>query len=191
MYSLSTRFNIILYNMMAGMVLMGALNYFHGYYGSHIIKDTQFEMTNMNMFINDRYYDEHVSEFQFDLKADLSGLFNWNTNVIFLSVICEFEYEEGKRNQIVVWDQRIMREMTQFYKLDLQDEWIEYYFTDIHKSLKGKNVKVYLRWEQMTTIGPYYMGTHDIGSFVMPSQFKNENKKRAYKPGPSDRVENY
>ena len=43
----------------------------------------------------------------------------------------------------------------------------------------------------MTTIGPYYMGTKDIGTFTMPNNFKNENKKRAYKPGPSDRVENY
>ena len=44
--------------MMAGMVLMGALNFWFGYYGTHIIKDTSFEMTNMNMFINDKYYNE-------------------------------------------------------------------------------------------------------------------------------------
>ena len=191
MYSLSTRFNVVLYNMMAGMVAMGFLNYLSGFYGTHIIKDTHFEMTNMNMFINDKYYNEHVSEFQFDLKADISGLFNWNTNVIFFSVVCEFEHEAGKRNAIVVWDQRILREMTEFYKLDLKDEWIEYYFTDQHKSLKGKDVKVYVRWEQMTVIGPYYSGKMEVGSFTMPSDFKNASKKRSYKPGPSDRVENY
>ena len=104
MYSLSVRFNFILYNMMGGMVLLGALNYLDGYYGSHEIKNAEFEMTSLSMFINDKYYDEHVAEFQFNLKADINGLFNWNTNVIFLSVVCEFESEKGLRNQIVVWD---------------------------------------------------------------------------------------
>jgi hypothetical protein len=147
MYSLSVRFNFILYNMMGGMVFLGALNYLDGYLGSHIIKDAEFEMTNLSMFINDHYYDEHVAEFQFDLKADISGLFNWNTNVIFLSVVCEFESQKGLRNQVVVWDQRIMREMTEFYNLDLKKEWVEYYLTDINRDLKGKKINVYLRWE--------------------------------------------
>ena len=39
------------------------------------------------------------------------------------------------------------------------------------KSLKGKDVKVYLRWEQMTTIGPYYKGAELIGNFKMPEDF--------------------
>ena len=118
-------------------------------------------------------------------------MFNWNTNVCFFSIVCEFEHEKGKRNAIVVWDQRIMRDQTEFYKLDLKDEWIEYYLTDQHKSLKGKEVKVYIRWEQMTTIGPYYNDKKLIGTFTMPDKFQNESKKRSYKPGPSDRVENY
>ena len=61
-----------------------------------------------------------------------------------------------------------MREATEFYKLDLEEEWIEYYLTDMSKGLKGKDVKVYLRWEQMTTIGPYYNGAELVGTFKMP-----------------------
>ena len=172
-------------------MFFGALNYLNCYFGEHTIKNAQFEMTNMNMFVNDKYYNEHVAEFQFDLKADINGLFNWNTNVIFLSVVCEYETKDGMRNQIVVWDQRIMREMTQFYDIDLQGEWVEYYLTDYKKELKGKKVDVYLRWEQMTTIGPYYNAKELIGNFTMPNEFKNEHKKRAYKAGPNNRVENY
>lgn len=98
MYSLSVRFNFILYNMMGGMVFLGALNYFDGFYGEHTIKNAEFEMTNLSMFINDKYYNEHVAEFQFNLKADISGLFNWNTNVIFLSVVCEYPSQGDLRN---------------------------------------------------------------------------------------------
>jgi hypothetical protein len=43
----------------------------------------------------------------------------------------------------------------------------------------------------MTTIGPYYNAKKLIGEFTMPDQFKNESKKRAYKPGPSNRIDNY
>jgi hypothetical protein len=177
---------------MAGcMVFLGFINYLDGYFGTHEIRNAQFEMTNLNMFINDKYYDEQVAEFQFNLKADISDLFNWNTNVIFLSVVCEFETEDRLRNQIVVWDQRIMREMTEFYHLDLKNEWVEYYLTDVKKSLKGKKVNVFLRWEQMTTIGPYYNDKKRIGEFTLPNELKSESKKRAYKAGPSSRIDNY
>ena len=35
MYSLSTRMNVVLYNMMIGMVTMGFLNYLTGRYGTN------------------------------------------------------------------------------------------------------------------------------------------------------------
>ena len=107
------------------------------------------------------------------MKADISDLFNWNTNIIFLAVVCEYETDQSGKNAVTVWDQRILRESTQFYKLDLKDEWVEYYLTDVTQTLKGNNVDVYLRWEQMTTIGPYYSGKVKIGSFKMPEDYQN------------------
>ena len=56
------------------------------------------------MFIHDKYLDEDALSFQFDLKADISDLFNWNTNIIFFSVICEYSTEYSDKNQVVVWD---------------------------------------------------------------------------------------
>jgi hypothetical protein len=40
-----------------------------------------------------------------------------------------------------------MREMKEFYNLNLKDEWIEYYLTDLKRDLKDKKINVYLRWE--------------------------------------------
>ena len=77
----------------------------------------------------------------------MSGVFNWNTNVIFLSIVCEYDSDKSTKNQVVVWDQRIKREMTQFYDFHLKNEWIEYYLTDMTNQLEGKEVDVYLRWE--------------------------------------------
>ena len=84
-----------------------------------------------------------------------------------------------------------MREATEFYKIDLEEEWVEYYLTDITKSLKGKDVKVYLRWEQMTTIGPYYKGAELVGAFKMPDAFHKEQRMRGHAPGPKNRKDNY
>ena len=112
----------------------------------------------MDLFIFDKYYQEDIASFQFNLSADIDGLFNWNTNMIFASVVCTYETEHSAINQVTVWDQRILREATEFRKLNLVNEWVEYYLTDQTASLRGKEVKVFFRWEQMTTIGPYYSG---------------------------------
>ena len=135
MYSLSTRFNVVLYNMMFGMITMGALNYFSGKYDTHEITDHSFKLGTMDLFKYDKFLDEQAASFQFDMKADISDLFNWNTNIIFLSMVCEYETDQSSKNAVTVWDQRIPRESTEFYKLDLKNEWVEYFLTDVSQSL--------------------------------------------------------
>ena len=112
MYNLSNRLNIVLYNMMCTMAFTGLLNFMSGYFGPHDFKDASFTMKHIDVFINDKYIDEHAASFTFDFKADLSGLFNWNTNMIFASIYCEYETEHSKLNKVVIWDQRILRTMT-------------------------------------------------------------------------------
>ena len=64
MYSLSTRMNVVLYNMMIGMVTMGFLNYFTGRYGTnHEISNTFFNLTKVDLFIHDKYLDEDALSF--------------------------------------------------------------------------------------------------------------------------------
>ena len=107
--------NIFGYNMMIGMVVMGAVNFLLCYYGPHTIKDTSFAMKDVRHFVWDKYYDEEIASFQFDLKTDISGLINWNTNIIFTSIVCEFETPASKTNFVTVWDQRIKREETEHH----------------------------------------------------------------------------
>ena len=44
--------------MMFGMCFFGALNFLHAYFGTHEIKNAKFELTNLDMFTKDKYYDE-------------------------------------------------------------------------------------------------------------------------------------
>eukprot|EP00355_Strombidium_rassoulzadegani_P010360 CAMPEP_0168628312 /NCGR_PEP_ID=MMETSP0449_2-20121227/11775_1 /TAXON_ID=1082188 /ORGANISM="Strombidium rassoulzadegani, Strain ras09" /LENGTH=145 /DNA_ID=CAMNT_0008670719 /DNA_START=46 /DNA_END=483 /DNA_ORIENTATION=+ len=144
--------------MLFGLLAASLLNYLSGFYGPHLISDASFKMTKLDQFFHDKIYEEHIASFQFDLKADIRGLFNWNTNIIFLSLVCEFDTKDSSKNAIVVWDQRIARTASEHHLVDLEDEFVEYYLSDYTSSLKGKKVNVYLRWEQMTTVGPYYAG---------------------------------
>ena len=114
----------------------------------------------------------------------------WNTHTIFASLICVFETENSTENSITVWDQRIPRTDTEHWKIELSNEHVEYYLTDMNKSLKDTKVKLYFKGEIMSTIGTYYGEAIEVGSFQAPSKYVGPTK-RAYKPGPSNRVENY
>ncbi len=74
--------------------------------------------------------------------------------------------------------------------LNLEREFVEYYLTDMKKSLKDQEVRVSLRWESMATVGPYFADVVEIGKFTPPRNYMGSSK-RAYKPGPPDRKDNY
>ena len=54
--------------------------------------DISFQMNKIEHFALDRhYFDEDALSFSFDMHADLTKLFTWNTNMVFASIMCEFE----------------------------------------------------------------------------------------------------
>ena len=127
------------------------------------------------------------------MDADLTSLFNWNTNLVFASIVARYESgpkDSGMKNEITLWDKRMLRTEKKDYHLKLTNEWVEYYLTDLNKSLMGNNVEVFLRWEQMSTIGPYYAGDKKIGQMKLPKKYRGA-KQRKYIPGPQGRRGNY
>ncbi|KAK7027323.1 Signal peptidase complex subunit [Paramarasmius palmivorus] len=44
----------------------------------------------------------------FNISADLSPLFNWNTKQLFIYLEADYENTQGVKNQVVIWD-RIVR----------------------------------------------------------------------------------
>ena len=50
-------------------------------------------------------------------------------------------------------------------------------------------MKIYFRWEHMSTIGSYYSGRLLLEELAIPKYHKGTNKP--YMPGPKDRVHNY
>ena len=115
---------------------------------------------------------------------------NWNTHTVFAMLVCEFETETSAKNSVTVWDQRVMRSAPEHHHIKLTKEHVEYYLTDINRELKGTEVKIYLRWEHMSTIGSYFAEMVPLQSFYAPTKYSGSSK-RQFTPGPQNRRLNY
>eukprot|EP00051_Salpingoeca_urceolata_P028138 m.485214 g.485214 ORF g.485214 m.485214 type:complete len:177 (-) comp23704_c0_seq1:35-565(-) len=88
----------------------------------------------------------------FDLNADLTSVFNWNTKQLFLYVMAEYETEKNVFNQVVIWDKIILRgdgnEVIRAQRLR------KYPFFDDGNGLKGNtNVTLSLNWNAIPHAG--------------------------------------
>ena len=166
LYSLSARLNYIVYNVMMILALCGLVNHMTVRYGHHIgLRDgplglqtekINFELRSVDQFLSDRYFKEEALSFTFDLDVDLTPIINWNTHTLFMTLVCEYSTDTSPENSVTVWDQRVSRTATDHHQIKLSNEHVEYYLTDINKELKKTQVKIFLRFEHMSTIGSYY-----------------------------------
>ncbi|KAI0743634.1 signal peptidase subunit [Daedaleopsis nitida] len=53
--------------------------------------------------------DQDFAFLNFNLTADLTPLFNWNTKQLFLYVSAEYETKQGVKNEVVIWDRIVQR----------------------------------------------------------------------------------
>ena len=107
----------------------------------------------------------------FDLKADLEPLFNWNVKQLFLFLTAEYKTKQNNLNQVVVWDKIIVKgEST---KLDLKLSKTKYYLWDDGDGLRGNNnVTLYLTWNIVPNVGslPNVPGTGE-NRIYFPSEY--------------------
>nr|CCA14374.1 signal peptidase complex subunit 3 putative [Albugo laibachii Nc14] len=108
----------------------------------------------------------------FDLKADLSSIFNWNVKQIFLYIIAEFETPQNKLNEVVIWDWIIGKK--EDADLDYDDEMVKYFLASQYDDLRGANVTLRLEWDVMPVCGRLYKGSYHSpkGSFLLPDLYQ-------------------
>ncbi|KAJ1549166.1 Signal peptidase complex subunit [Nowakowskiella sp. JEL0078] len=79
-----------------------------------------------------QYGKKQVARFSFNLDADLSPLYTWNTKQLFVFVVAEYETKTHK-NQITLWDDRITTKKG--CRINLINQPIEYPFTHFSGSV--------------------------------------------------------
>ena len=121
MYSCLGRLNIYVYHCLLILACSGLLNWASVKYGHHVglmpyapgegIPDIKWEVNKFDQIMYDGYFNEDVVSFTFDMDADLTSLFNWNTNLIFTSLVCQYTTgkKDGFKNTITIWDKRMLR----------------------------------------------------------------------------------
>ena len=124
MYSLSGRLNTIAFNTLMYLAVLAGLNFLSSFpFGGLNTRQpkiiTPFTIKDYDAFMMDRYINEDAISFTFDFEADLRPLFNWNTNLIFAYISCQFNTTRTKVNQVTIWDQRVPRDRPEDHIISL------------------------------------------------------------------------
>ncbi|XP_050299884.1 signal peptidase complex subunit 3 isoform X2 [Anthonomus grandis grandis] len=73
----------------------------------------------------------------FDLRTDLTHLFNWNVKQLFLYLTAEYSTQSNALNQVVLWDKIILRKENAV--LDFKNINTKYYFWDDGNGLRRQD----------------------------------------------------
>jgi len=116
----------------------------------------------------------------FDMTADVSGLFTWNTKLIFLYVTAEYKTELNVLNQIVIWDYII--EDVEHAKLTvgrsqtmlLPRHHNEYPLIDQGRGIRNSagNVTLVLNWCTMPIVGIIRRQQASKAEFTFPETWE-------------------
>ncbi|XP_058810154.1 signal peptidase complex subunit 3 isoform X2 [Phymastichus coffea] len=88
----------------------------------------------------------------FNLRTDLTSLFNWNVKQLFLFLIAEYRTNSNNVNQIILWDKIILRD--DHAVLDFKNVNTKYYFWDDGNGLRGnRNITLHLSWNVVPNAG--------------------------------------
>ncbi|KAF8807003.1 signal peptidase 22 kDa subunit [Phlegmacium glaucopus] len=87
----------------------------------------------------------------FNLTADLTPLFNWNTKQLFLYLEAEYDNAKGVKNEVVIWDRIVQRKEDAFIKVVGKSK---YMLRDLSSTFKNVSPAYYsLKYNIMPYVG--------------------------------------
>ncbi|KAI8971966.1 signal peptidase 22kDa subunit [Mycotypha africana] len=128
---------------------------------------------------DDTDYRSSKSEFarlSFDIDADFTPVFNWNTKQIFVTVVAEYEKKNFGRNHVVLWDKiitskdkahlKLRNVRNKYAMIDISQQWNLMLITDF----SYENANLTLLWDITPYVGVLQSGQSNIGAkLVLPS----------------------
>lgn len=115
------------------------------------------------------------SKIAFDLTADLTPLFNWNTKQVFVYLTAEYQGADGS-NKVTYWDKIITDKKDA--ALALRDVRSKYSVWDVEQSFKARNATLRLEWNVQPWVGPLVFGlteTETTFNFAKIKKAKNKS----------------
>ncbi|KAI9463358.1 signal peptidase 22 kDa subunit [Russula earlei] len=113
------------------------------------------EVTSVKVFAGEaRRYPHRRQEHAFvtfNLTADLSTLFNWNTKQLFLYLEAEYNNAKGVRNEVIFWDRIVRRKEDAVIAVSGKNK---YPFREVSAKFKGSTPANYtLKYNLMPFVG--------------------------------------
>ncbi|KAF7979833.1 hypothetical protein HWV62_40567 [Athelia sp. TMB] len=102
------------------------------------------------------YKSQEYASVTFNVSADLTPLFNWNTKQLFLYLEAEYENAKGGKNDVVIWDRIVRRKEDAHINVVGRNK---YAFKDIANSFKKVPAAHYaLKYNVMPYVGALTYG---------------------------------
>mmetsp|Transcript_47075 Transcript_47075/g.75361 ORF Transcript_47075/g.75361 Transcript_47075/m.75361 type:complete len:194 (-) Transcript_47075:516-1097(-) len=105
----------------------------------------------------------------FDIDADLTSVFSWNTKQLFVSLAVEYETKINAMNQVSVWDRVVERREDAVLVLPYVRN--KYKLVDQGSNLQGLAVNLTLEWNVMPITGSVSVGRRTITGFRLPQEY--------------------
>ncbi|PAV15083.1 signal peptidase [Pyrrhoderma noxium] len=111
---------------------------------------------------------------RFNVSADLTSLFNWNTKQLFVYVQAEYTSADGTQNEIVIWDRIVRRKEDAFIKVSNGRP--KYPLRDMARTFKNASPANYtLKYNLMPHVGVLTYG--EAARTVEPVPFPAAQKR--------------
>ncbi|KAI0246460.1 signal peptidase subunit [Lactifluus subvellereus] len=118
------------------------------------------DVTTVKVFAGEsRRYPHRRQEYAFvtfNITADLSPLFNWNTKQLFVYLEAEYTNAKGVRNEVVFWDRIVRRKQDAVIAVSGKNK---YPFREVSAKFKGSTPANYtLKYNLMPFVGMLIYG---------------------------------
>uniref|UniRef100_A0A0G4GV65 Signal peptidase complex subunit 3 n=1 Tax=Chromera velia CCMP2878 TaxID=1169474 RepID=A0A0G4GV65_9ALVE len=181
MESYSSRANTIFSNFVVCLGFFGVLNHVTHYFFEAPVTGT-IKLANIYDMTVNQYLQSDQMNISFDLEADLSGVYTWNTNLLFVYVTASYKTQGNVRNEVTIWD-HIIQTKEEAASVKYTDEVNEYQLRDMHRQLRSREITLSLKFRLLPIIGRMREFT------VAQTTFDSPDKHFKYKPGHPHREE--
>ncbi|KAI5118588.1 hypothetical protein M0805_008678 [Coniferiporia weirii] len=98
-----------------------------------------------------RQRNHEYSFVRFNVSADLTPLFNWNTKQLFLYLEAEFTSADGTQNEVVIWDRIVRRKEDAVINVEAKSKYV---LRDMAKTFENASAAHYtLKYNVMPHVG--------------------------------------
>jgi len=105
----------------------------------------------------------------FDLNADLTSIFNWNTKQLFVYVTAKYQTQQFQTNEVVIWDKLILDK--QQAKFNLVAEVNKYLLADRSHGLRGNEVNLTFSWDITPISGMLQIASLGSSRTTFPAEY--------------------